>query len=140
MKRSQLKNLIHKIIKEELESKKKMRVWDVYIHNNYYDGKYPTYFSRPYPVLATSSQEARNVVLNNADAILQDLLTRRYHSGKKVLPKSSALPIEDKHVLLNNIKKSTRSTFPDKYMKLFSPDGIKLAKVDNGEVLDIKNQ
>ena len=70
---------------------KGLRSWQVVIMNNFYRGKYSDYSGRYYYVLATSPEEAKQVVLDNADAILQDLLSMKSVNGKKILPRGSAI-------------------------------------------------
>ena len=86
---------------------KGLKSWQVVIMNNYYRGKYSDYSGRYYYVIASSPEEARQVVLDNADAILQELLAMKSHNGKKILPRSSAIPITDKRI--GDIKDGTEA-------------------------------
>lgn len=119
---------------------KGLKSWQVVIKNNYYNGKYPDYQGREYTVLATSPEEAKQVVLDNADAILQDLLSKKYQSGKKILPRGSALPVTEKHIGqikdgsgAGGLKVTTLG-----FKKLFGPNGPMMVKLDGGEVVDIE--
>lgn len=121
---------------------KGLKSWQVVIKNNYYNGKYPDYRGREYTVLATSPEEAKQVVLDNADAILQDLLSKKYQSGKKILPRGSALPVTEKHIGqvkdgsgVGGLKVTTLG-----FKKLFGPNGPMMVKLDGGEVVDIEGQ
>lgn len=121
---------------------KGLKSWQVVIKNNYYNGKYPDYQGREYTVLATGPEEAKQVVLDNADAILQDLLSKKYHSGKKILPRGSALPVTEKHIGqikdgagAGGLKMTTLG-----FKKLFGPQGPMMVKLTDGEVVDIQGQ
>ena len=117
-----------------------LKTWQVVIMNNYYRGKYSDYSGRYYYVLATSPEEARQVVLDNADAILQDLLSMKSVNGKKILPRSSAIPITDKRI--GEIKDGTeagRMTTAG-FKKMFSPQGPMMVKLSGGAVVDVQGQ
>lgn len=77
--------------------------WNVWIKNNYYNGKYADYSARPFRVKATSEEEAKQYVLDNADEILQKLINTK-NNGRSILPKSSALKITEK--LIGRIEKA----------------------------------
>ena len=111
---------------------KDWRVWDVRVFNNYYRGKYADYGPRLYSVVASSPEEARQVVINNADYVLQDLLSRKLQNGKKVLPRGSALPIEEKRV--GKADPGTISTMA--FKKMLTPDGVQSFKFTNGKIVD----
>lgn len=110
------------------------KVWEVSILNNYYNGKYADYTSRVYPVVASSADEAKQVVLQNAEAILQDLLTKKSQNGKKILPRGTALPITEK--LIVNVEDGTlrhkRTTSMPK--PFFTPDGQKMLTLNMGNI------
>ena len=110
------------------------KVWEVSILNNYYNGKYADYTSRVYPVVASSADESKQVVLQNAEAILQDLLTKKSQNGKKILPRGSALPITEK--LIVNVEDGTlrykRTTSMPK--PFFTPDGQKMLTLNMGNI------
>jgi len=111
---------------------KDWQVWDVTVMNNYYRGKYADYGARHYSVVAGSAEEARQVVLNNPDYVLQDLLSRKLQSGKKVLPRGSALPVEEKRV--GDAKPGSITTMGLK--KMLTPDGVQSFKFTNGKIVD----
>jgi hypothetical protein len=111
---------------------KDWRVWDVHVFNNFYRGKYADYGPRLYSVVASSPDEARQVVIDNADYVLQDLLSRKLQNGKKVLPRGSALPIEDKRV--GKAEPGTITTMA--FKKMLSPDGVQSFKFTNGKIVD----
>jgi len=104
--------------------------------NNFYGGKYPDYSARNYAVVASSPEEARQVVVDNADYVLQDLLSRKLQSGKKVLPSGSALPIEAKRV--GKAKPGSLTTMG--FKKMLSPDGVKSFKFASGKIVDSEEQ
>lgn len=113
---------------------KGLRLWDVNILNNYYKGKYADYSARPFPVLASSASEAEQVVLDNADEILQKLLSMKLSTGKRLLPPKSALPIT--HERLGEVKPSTRTSMGS--VKYFSPQGPVMAQVKDGQIVDVQ--
>jgi hypothetical protein len=113
-----------------------LQQWDVMVMNNFYSGKYPDYSARYYSVVASSPEEARQVVVDNADYVLQDLLSRKLQNGKKVLPRGSALPIEDKRV--GKAKPGTLTTMG--FKKMLSPDGVKSFKFASGKIVDSEEQ
>ena len=119
---------------------KGLKSWQVVIRNNYYNGKYTDYSGRYYYVLATSPEEAEQVVLDNADAILQDLLTKKTLTGKKILPRSKAVRITADRI--GEIKDGTEagrmSTMG--FKKMFSPQGPMMVKLNNGAVADVQGQ
>lgn len=111
---------------------KDWQVWDVHVFNNFYRGKYADYGPRLYSVVAGSPDEARQVIINNPDYVLQDLLSRKLQNGKKVLPRGSALPIEDKRV--GKAQPGTITTMALK--KMLTPDGVQSFKFSNGKIVD----
>jgi len=118
---------------------KGLKTWQVVIMNNYYRGKYSDYSGRYYYVLATSKDEARQVVLDNADDILKDLLSMKSVNGKKILPRGSAIAITDKRI--GDIKDGTeagRMTTAG-YKKMFGPQGPMMVKLSGGAVVDVKD-
>lgn len=114
---------------------KDWQVWEVPIWNNYYRGKYADYSPRNYPVIASSPEEAKEVVLANADAILQQILKLKLHNGKRVLPPRSALPITADR--LGPIKDGTevgrRTT--GRPTPMFTPDGVKNVMLTTGRII-----
>jgi len=123
-----------------LATLKGLKVWEVNIGNNYGGGKYADWGFRPYPVLATSAEEAKQVVLDNADAILKDLLSKKLHNGKRLLPPRSALPVVDKHIgrVEDGTVKGRRSTFD--FNTYFSPQGPMNVKLKDGNIVDVQGK
>jgi hypothetical protein len=119
---------------------KGLKSWQVVIRNNYYNGKYSDYSGRYYYVIASSPEEAKEVVLDNADGILQDLLTKKSNKGKKILPRGSAIPITDKQI--GDIKDGTVSGRMSTmgFVKLFSPQGPIMVKLAGGQIDDVQGQ
>ncbi len=119
---------------------KGLKSWAVVIFNNYYAGKYSDYRGRYFLVLASSAEEAKQVVLDNADSILHDLLALKSHNGKKILPRGSAVritpdrigKIEDGTVA---VRMSTAG-----YKKMYSPQGVMMVKLTNGAIVDVQGQ
>ena len=119
---------------------KGLKTWQVVIMNNYYRGKYSDYSGRYYYVLATSPEQARQVVLGNADAILQDLLSMKSVNGKKILPRGSALRITaDRIGEIRDGTEAGRMTTMG-YKKMFGPQGPMMVKLNNGAIADVQGQ
>jgi hypothetical protein len=119
---------------------KGLKSWQVVIMNNYYRGKYSDYSGRYYYVLATSPEEAQQVVLDNADGILQELLAMKSHNGKKILPRGSALRITPERI--GDIKDGTEAGRMSTagYKKMFGPEGVMMVKLEGGAVVDVQGQ
>jgi len=119
---------------------KGLKTWQVVIMNNYYRGKYSDYSGRYYYVLASSPEEARQVVLDNADAILQDLLSMKSVNGKKILPRGSAIAITDKRI--GEIKDGTEAGRMSTagFKRMFGPQGPMMVKLSGGAVVDVQGQ
>ena len=119
---------------------KGLKSWQVVIMNNYYRGKYSDYSGRYYYVLASSPEEAKQVVLDNADAILQDLLSMKSVNGKKILPRGSALRITaDRIGEIRDGTEAGRMTTMG-YKKMFGPQGPMMVKLANGAIADVQGQ
>jgi hypothetical protein len=118
---------------------KGLKSWQVVIMNNYYRGKYSDYSGRYYYVLATSPEEARQVVLDNADAILQELLAMKSHNGKKILPRGTAVRITPERI--NGVKDGTEAGRMSTagYKKMFGPQGPMMVKLSGGAVVDMQD-
>jgi hypothetical protein len=119
---------------------KGLKTWQVVIMNNYYRGKYSDYSGKYYTVLASSPEEAKKVVLDNADAILQELLASKSLNGKKHLPRSTALPIT-----ADRIGKAEDGTVVHQlttagFKKLLSPYGPMNVKLDRGAIVDVQGE
>lgn len=112
------------------------RAWEVYIMNNYYNGRHSDYSARPYLVVASTAAEAKDVVLTNAEEILQDLLSRKLSSGRKLLPRRSALAITPGRVrgATETATASKRSTTK---IDLWSPDGLVKVKLESGRIVEM---
>lgn len=127
--------------KEDTESApaSDLKTWQVVIMNNYYRGKYSDYSGRYYYVLASSPEEAKQVVMDNADGILQDLLSMKSHNGKKILPRGSAVRITPDRIgkIEDGTVAGRMST--SGYKKMFSPQGLVMAKLSGGDVVDIQD-
>jgi hypothetical protein len=111
---------------------KDWQVWNVHVFNNFYRGKYADYGPRLYSVVAGSPEQARQVVIDNAEYVLQDLLSRKLQNGKRVLPRQSALPIEEKRV--GKAEPGSITTMALK--KMLTPDGVQSFKFSNGKIVD----
>lgn len=119
---------------------KGLKSWQVVIMNNYYRGKYPDYSGRYYYVLATSPEQARQVVLDNADAILQELLAMKSVNGRKILPRGSALRITaDRIGEIRDGTEAGRMTTAG-FKKMFGPQGPMMVKLNNGAIADVQGQ
>jgi hypothetical protein len=118
---------------------KGLKTWQVVIFNNYYAGKYSDYRGRYYYVLATSPQEARQVVLDNADGILQELLAMKSHNGKKILPRGTAVRITPNHIgkIEDGTVEGRMSTAG--FKKMFGPQGPVMVKLSGGAVVDMQD-
>jgi len=114
------------------------KTWQVWIKNNYYNGKYPDYSGRPYRVIAGSADEARQVVLDNADRVLKDLLSKKFPSGKRVLPPKSALPIEAKHIGAVDDGTMKGQVTTSRPITMLSPQGPMTVMLDAGNIVDVE--
>ncbi len=130
------KSIMKSTNEAEGEASSDLHIWEVTIWNNYYRNKYADWSPRPYPVLATSAEEAKHVVLQHADEILKDLLSKKYSNGKRVLPPRSALPITDKLIgrVEDGTVKGKRSTY--KPLKYISPNGWMEVSLVDGRIVD----
>jgi hypothetical protein len=91
-------------------------------------------------VLATSPEEAKQVVIDNADGILQELLAMKSHNGKKILPRSSAVRITPERIgkIADGTVAGRMSTAG--YKKMFGPQGPVMVKLSGGAVVDMQGQ
>lgn len=105
------------------------RAWHVTIFNNYYAGRYTDYGGRQYAVIASSPEQALQVVVENSDAVLTHMLTIKDNKGKKILPKSKALPIT-LGALLPDPRPVAISTY--KPREFFTPEGKIELMLENG--------
>ena len=116
------------------------KTWQVWIKNNYYNGKYADYSARPYTVIASSADEAKQVVLDNADYILKALMSKKLPNGRRVLPPRSALPITDQEIgrIEDGTVKGKVTTMGDKLSTYMSPQGPMKVKLDGGKIVDVE--
>ena len=119
---------------------KGLKSWQVVIMNNYYRGKYADYSGRYYYVLASSPEEAEQVVLDNADAILQELLAMKSVNGRKILPRGSALRITADRIgeIRDGTEHGRMSTAG--FKRMFGPQGPMMVKLTNGAVVDVQGR
>jgi len=119
---------------------KGLKTYQVVIMNNYYRGKYSDYSGRYYYVLAHSPEEAKQVVLDNADGILQELLAMKSHNGKKILPRGSAVRITPERIgkIEDGTVAGRMSTAG--FKKMFGPEGQMMVKLSGGNVVDIQGE
>jgi hypothetical protein len=119
---------------------KGLKSWQVVIMNNYYRGKYSDYSGRYFYVLATSPEEAKQVVLDNADAILKDLLAMKAHNGRSILPRNHAVRITADRIgrIEDGTEHGRLST--SGFKKMYSPQGVMMVKLNNGAIEDVQGQ
>jgi hypothetical protein len=112
------------------EDTAKYTLWDVNIGNNYKKGKTSDFGYRPYPVLASSKEEAKKVVLDNADAILKDLKLVKKTVGR------AGIKIDAKHIgSIEPGEKRKRTSVNPEGSTFFSPKGIMTVKLKDGVIL-----
>ena len=100
--------------------------------NNYYNGKYSNYSGHSYIVIASSAEEARQLVLDNQEWVLKDLMTKKYNSKRKVLSKNLAVPITEDRV--HTVKQTLASIHAVK----LTPNGPQCVETnEEGEVYKI---
>lgn len=119
-------------IKENDDDNGDEKVWGVRIRNNYYAGKYYDYSSHSYPVLATSADEAIQLVLAHADEVLAHLMTKRLHSGKKLVSPSHPVKITKREVI--DAKPMSIST--SKPIKMLTAQGFADVELSGGKRTD----
>jgi hypothetical protein len=119
---------------------KGLKTYQVVIFNNYYAGKYSDYRGRYYYVLATSPEEAKQVVIDNADGILQELLAMKSQNGKKILPRGTAVRITPERIgkIEDGTVAGRMSTAG--FKKMFGPQGPMMVKLSGGAVVDMQGQ
>ena len=114
------------------------QVWEVSIINNYYTGKYYNVTTRPFPVVASSENEARQVALDNADEILKVLMTKKINNRWMVSRRNPlTITANDIRAITDGTKHGRRSTVGHKPM--FTPHGIMQMKISNGYVIQVRN-
>lgn len=116
-----------------------LNCWEVFILNNFYDGRYYNYSARRYPVLASSESEARQVVLDNGDYILKDFQSRRTHQGKRTLSIKYALDITESQIgrICESSVHTKRTTVSSNGTAILSPRGIVNVILKDGKVVKV---
>jgi hypothetical protein len=89
-------------------------------------------------VIAGSADEARQVVLDNADRVLKDLLSKKFPSGKRVLPPKSALPVEAKHIGAVDDGTMKGQITTSRPITMLSPQGPMTVMLDAGNIVDVE--
>jgi hypothetical protein len=103
-------------------------LYKVYIGNNYHDGRYT------YQVIAQSEDQARELVLANADYVIADLLQIKI-KYRHLLPKSAAIPLTDLRVGIAELSKNVLSTL--NFIDILTPAGVAKVKFSNGYIEDM---
>ena len=80
-------------------------------------------------------EQAKQIVLANADYVLERLLTVRYNSKRKLLSKNKALKITEQRI--GNVRLDTGLIWTTNYINLLSPLGLVKVKVDDYKIKDI---
>lgn len=109
-------------------------LYKVYIGNNYYDGRYTNYSYRAYQVIAQSEDQAKELVLSNADYVLNDLLKIKIKQ-RRLLSKSAAVPITERRVGIAELSKSGLSTL--NFIDMITPAGVAKVKFSHGIITDM---
>ena len=111
------------------------QLYDVYIGNNYYDGRYSNYHYKAYRVIAQSDEQAKQIVLSHADYVLEYFLKLKYKTGRRLLSKSKALPITEKRIGNTRLDTSLISTAD--YVNVLSPAGLIKVMFEDYKIKDI---
>ena len=113
-------------------------VWDVYVGNNYYNGRYADYGFRAVPVLASSETQARNTVLKYRNSVLEQLKQRRYNEKRRMLPPRTALEITEQR--LGTVRQGgvIRSTLEGQWKTILSPEGWVDVQLKFNRILAVK--
>lgn len=108
-------------------------VWEVFIGNNYYNGRYSTFSYRGYEVIATSAEQARKIILLNADLVLEHLKTKRYgiNQQRKVISVKAAVPITPR-LIAKSVESSITIT---QARPMISPDGVIAVETIDGAIV-----
>lgn len=107
------------------------RAWNVIILNNYYDGRYTNYSGRQYVVIASSPEQAVQVVTEYSDLVLAHILTIKNAKGRKILPKSKAVPIIGNRIVSAPQPVDMSTCKPKEF---FTPEGKMELMITNGFV------
>lgn len=110
-----------------------MKVWEVYIANNYSNGKH----SRPYPVISKDEESAKRLVLDNAHDVLEDITSRKFASGAPILSEKDADEITEKNIekIVSSESSHMRSTASPE--SILTPEGFKAVMLDSGVVSSV---
>jgi len=113
-------------------------LWDVYIGNNYFTGRYTNYGFRSFPVLASSETQARNTVLKYRDSVLEQLKQQRYNEKRRLLPLRTALAITEQR--LGTVRQGSviRSTATGQWRTILSPEGWVDVQLKHNCILAVK--
>lgn len=112
------------------------RLYNVGIGNNYFDGRYSNYSYRTYRVIATSQEQAKQIVLDNADYILEQLLSMKYRTrNRRLLSKNKALPITEKRI--GNAWLDHTLICTSDFVKILSPKGLIKVKINDHQIEDM---
>ena len=113
------------------------QTWCVYIFNNFYTGSRYEYCPHGYLVIASSEAQARQVVLDNAADIMEDLKQIR-QNGRRIIRKSERLGITAKAlgVVKNGITHYMTTTTKPK--RVFTPNGVRWVMLNKGHIVDMK--
>lgn len=116
---------------------KNYQVWVVYLGHNFLNGTRYNYGFRGYHVIADSQSQARQVVLDNQDSILEELKSKRNHNKKLIIRKSDnlKLTVSTNRVTSGKICHILSTT---NYKSMWSPEGKIDCKLDKGNIVDIK--
>ena len=124
-------------MQENTDSLVGMKTWAVWIKNNYYDGRYYDYYARKYLVIADNEEEAKQVVLENADYVLKDLLSKKMR-GRNILSKRYALPVREKEIgLIEDGTEKFKASTGSRTTEILSPLGPVEVMLDGGFVTSV---
>ncbi len=115
-----------------------MVVWEVTILNNYYIGPHIVFSGRRYPVIAKSAEEAKQTVIFHADAILEELTTKKLVNGKPSIPNKSALLIDKEMVAAISPGTSVLQRTTLGFKQMFSLTNSYSVKLTNGNIVDVQ--
>jgi hypothetical protein len=114
----------------DLSEENNYTLWDVSIGNNYKKGSTYDYGFRPFAVLASSKEEAKKVVLDNADEVLKQLKTVKKTVGR------SAIKITAKQIgSIEPGEKRKRTSVKPEGSVFLSPEGPKTVKLKDGVIV-----
>lgn len=109
-----------------------LAAYGVLILNNYKDRRYGSqYGAREFIVLASSAQQAQQVVIDNAEAILAKLIKTKDYEGRCILSASHAVPIIPSRVRTAKLIEIWTSIEKE----WFTPYGPMLAQLGGGRIV-----